>query len=108
MQNGYSVCSADNNCNYAAASGGAGYIQNGTVQQTANLNISGNGYFGGNIRVGGAITSYGVLDIGGNRAAFNSSGQLKIGVPSTGFGTDAFEIRSHGAGQTPWGRSRLF
>ena len=102
LQNGYSVCSADNNCNYAAASGGAGYIQNGTVQQTANLNISGNGYFGGNIRVGGATTNYGVLDITGG-TAFNSSGQLKIGGIHTGFGGDALEIRSHGGGATPWG-----
>jgi len=30
----------------------ADYIQNGTTQQTANLNISGNGFFGGNVGIG--------------------------------------------------------
>ncbi|MFB0903961.1 MAG: tail fiber domain-containing protein, partial [Nonlabens sp.] len=36
----------------APSSGSANYIQNGTSQQSANLNISGNGFFEGNVGIG--------------------------------------------------------
>lgn len=53
LQGGNTVCDDSNNCNYAAATGGSGYIQNQTASpQTAGFNISGNGYFGGNVGVG--------------------------------------------------------
>jgi len=46
------VCDNSNNCSYAPTSGSANYIQNDTSPQTANLNITGNGYFGGNVGIG--------------------------------------------------------
>lgn len=81
LQNGFSVCSANNNCNYAAASGGAGYIQNGTVQQTASFNVSGNGYIDGSVGIGTTATSY-KLDVAGN-ARINDG--LNIGT-NVGYG----------------------
>lgn len=39
LQNGYQVCDASNNCNYASSSGSGNYIQNGTLAQIANFNI---------------------------------------------------------------------
>lgn len=61
LQNGYQVCDASNNCSYAAGSGSANYIQNGTALQTANFNISGNGTIGGTVKIGthGYITPSG-------------------------------------------------
>jgi hypothetical protein len=39
LQNGYQVCDASNNCNYATSSGSGSYIWNGTSLQIANFNI---------------------------------------------------------------------
>ena len=43
------------NCGFAAGSGDADYIQNGTNPQTANFNITGNGTVGNDLTVGGDI-----------------------------------------------------
>lgn len=74
LQNGYSVCSADNNCNYAAASGSASYIQNGTGLQIANFNVSGNGYIGGSVGIG-TDSPGSVLTL---RGQANDAGGLRI------------------------------
>lgn len=39
LQNGYQVCDASNNCNYATSSGSGSYVWNGTSLQVANFNI---------------------------------------------------------------------
>jgi hypothetical protein len=82
LQNGYSVCSADNNCNYAATSGSANYIQNGTTVQTANFNVSGAGQIGGNLTVAGSISSPGVganSEKFGDGATAAGAGTISIG-----------------------------
>ncbi len=54
QHNGSNVCDATNNCNYAPASGGGNYIQNGTSPQTADFNITGDGTIGDTLFFGAA------------------------------------------------------
>lgn len=48
--------------NYAPISASTSYIWNGTTQQTANYNISGNGVIGGNLTVTGTVTTSGAFE----------------------------------------------
>lgn len=80
------------NTNYAAATGSANYIQNGTALQTANFNINGTGTVGtlavtGNATVGGTLQVTGATTLNGtfqvnNTATVttNSATALKVGT----------------------------
>ena len=59
----------------ANASGSANYIQNGTTQQTANLNISGSGVFGNKASVGTTQNSR-ALSIGGITGFFSGTTEV--------------------------------
>ncbi len=88
LQGGNQVCDSTNNCSYAPATGGTGYIQNQTaVSQAAGFNISGSGIIGGNLtvdtntlfvdainnRVGiGTATPSETLDVAGNARVLGS------------------------------------
>lgn len=84
IQGSSQVCDISNNCSYASATGGAGYIQNGTAQQIANFNISGNGVIGGNLTVAGIVSSPG----GANSERFGA-GSSATGTNSLAIGANA-------------------
>ncbi len=77
LQGGNQVCDISNNCNYAPGSGSANYIQNGTSLQTANFNITGNGYFGGNVGIGTTTPNY-KLEVGGSALFSTISGSTVV------------------------------
>ena len=70
---------------FAAATGGTGYIQNGTNPQTANFNITGNGTIGGALSVSGASTFNGGLTVNDSivhlnvMGGYQTEGSIRIG-----------------------------
>ncbi|CAH56673.1 peptidase [Flavobacterium phage 11b] len=68
----------------APSSGSANYIQNGTAQQTANLNISGTGVFASSVTATGGLFS-GILEATGiNKKAIVINGSVGVGTYEIG------------------------
>ena len=98
----------------APTTGSTNYIQNSTTQQTANINISGNGTLGGNLTVSGAVIANSISGNGAgltgifsvysltaqqNTIAANASGYTFIGQTQTV--TFTANQRLTGAGSIP-------
>lgn len=108
LQNGYGVCDASNNCNYASSTGGAGYIQNQTaVAQAAGFNINGSSYIGGSIGLGTTSATKKLTvrsDTSGDGISLSGSGDKVISMQRFGnqevqlqaTGSDLFKIRAPG------------
>ncbi|MGI4832302.1 MAG: tail fiber domain-containing protein [Janthinobacterium lividum] len=83
------VSAATAGTDYAAATGSAAYVQNGTTQQaSSNFNISGSGTIGGNETVGGSVQAGTAItiDAAGANTGTTTANALRFGAGNTGEG----------------------
>ena len=76
---------------------GNSFIKNDTVQQTANLNISGNGFFGGNVGIGTAAPATKLQVQSSGYGITQTSGGVTIGsfISTAGGGSGWFGTRTN-------------